>query len=226
MKSSIVGFKTASADLHRRSPWIFLACLCASMVTTVFLIRMEIPHERHLADIVEVKPVILHIENIPETRQRPRAPAPPKPFVPASLPVEVEDELLPDEITIEETTLELEAAPDMPPSLAIPDVGAAAEEEEIFEYFAVDEPPVRLNTVVPEYPPMAERAGITGRVTLKVLVNAEGRVDSVAVIDGPRIFHATSIEAAKKTKFSPARHNDKPVPCWIIMPFRFVREND
>ncbi len=79
--------------------------------------------------------------------------------------------------------------------------------------------------IVPEYPDMAKRAGIEGTVTLKVLVNKTGVVDSVEVIDGPSVFRESAVEAGKATKFTPAKFNDRPVACWVIMPFKFQLDN-
>ena len=113
---------------------------------------------------------------------------------------------------------------DTPPSIILPDLGATSEEEEIYEYFAVEEIPKRLNIVSPIYPEMAKRASIEGTVNLKVLVSKTGTVDSVDVVEGPNIFIKSAIEAARATKFIPAKLNDRPVACWALMPFKFVME--
>lgn len=131
---------------------------------------------------------------------------------------------MPDDITIEDTSLDLEAFPDAPQVVMVPETGASEEEDEIFEYFAVEEHPEPIKNVIPVYPPMAKRANIHGTVTLRVLVNKEGIVDSVKVEKGLKIFHQSAIDAAKATKFRPAKQNDRPVVCWVIMPFTFVIE--
>ena len=66
------------------------------------------------------------------------------------------------------------------------------------------------------------RAGIGGTVTLKVLVNTEGTVDSVAVMDGPEMLVDAAMDAARVTTFTPARHLDRPVACWVLLPYRFT----
>jgi len=224
MGISTVGFKKPSADLHKKSLRIFLLCLIVSILLTGVLITISIPQKNLLEDRVEVPPVIIHLENIPETRHRVMVPAPSKPFIPSGAPIE-SDDLLPDDITIEDTNLDLDAAPEAPPALLVPGVGAVREESEVFEFFAVEEIPKRLNNVIPEYPEIARRAGIEGTVTLKVLVNVVGVVDSVEVIEGPEVFIKSAMEAARSTKFTPAKHNDRDVACWVIMPFRFLLEN-
>lgn len=224
MGVSIIGFKKPSVDLHKKSPKIFLLCLIISILFTVVLITISIPQKNLLKDKVDVPPVIIYLENIPETRHRVMVPAPPKPFIPSGAPIEFDD-LLPDDITIEDTKLDLDAAPEAPPALLVSGVGAAREENEIFEFFAVEEIPKRLNNIIPEYPTIARRAGIEGTITLKVLVNVTGIVDSVEVIEGPSVFRKSAIEAARATKFIPAKHNDRNVACWVVMPFRYILEN-
>ena len=71
---------------------------------------------------------------------------------------------------------------------------------------------------------MAKRAGIEGTVTLKVLVNENGDVDSVEVEEGHSIFRKSAIEAAQAAKFTPAKYNNKAVKSWVLMRFRFVME--
>ena len=173
---------------------------------------------------VEVAPVVIKLTNIPKTRHVVSTAAPAKPYIPGAMPIEVDDEFIPDEITIEDTSIESDDFATAPTLEYVEETGAAAEEEEIFELFAVEEKPERINDVAPEYPKTAERARIEGSVYLKVLVNKKGTVDSVLVVSGPKIFHKTSIDAAKKTRFNPAKHNDQPVACWVYMPFKFEFE--
>ena len=221
MKSSIVGFKIPSADLHKKSPKIFWGSLIFSIMLTVIIIKIPFAYKRVQEKKLKIPPVIIHLENIPETRQRVQMPAPPKPFITSGAPLEVDD-ILPDNVTIEDTKLDVDVFPEAPPAVFIPEHGAAEEEKEFFEFYEVEEIPKRLQNIVPEYPSMAERAGIQGTVTLKVLINKTGIVDSVVVIEGPEIFRKPAIKAAKATTFSPAKYNNRTVSCWVIMPFRFV----
>jgi len=227
MNSSIVGFKTRTADLHRKSPAIFMASLVFSLILTIVLIHTPLPEKKNTDYKIEVPPVILMVENIPKTRHLVSTPAPAKPYVQGSQPIAVDDDILPDEITIEDTNLEPDDTPPTLPFLLVPEEGTTVvEEEEIYEYFAVEEEPKIFDTVIPEYPKFAERAGIEGTIHLKILVNKKGLVDSVKVIKGPKIFHKPSIDAAKKTTFIPAKQYDKPVACWVIIPFKFIAKKE
>ncbi len=230
MGKRIMPFRLTNREFHSRSPYIFLITLAGTIVATGFLLTRSLPPMRSHDRVQETPPVIIQLQNIPETRQVVRTPAPPKPFIPDALPI-ASDDLMPDTITIKDTKLDLAEAPSAPPAILVPNTAgnsipsASAEEEEIFEYFNVEEPPKRTTAVQPEYPEMAKRAGIEGTVMLKVLVNTKGDVDSVEVQSGPSIFHKPAETAARKTRFQPARQNDRAVPCWVIMPFRFVMQN-
>jgi protein TonB len=138
-------------------------------------------------------------------------PPPPKP----KLPVEAEsDEVVEEEIEEEEmlTTTdfdELEAPP--PPKT-----------EEVFEFYAVEVKPQVLKTVEPVYPEMAKKAGIEGRVTVKAMVNEEGRVSYVEIIQSTNpIFDEPAKRAAMGFLFKPGMQRDRPVKVYMAIPFRF-----
>ncbi len=220
--NSVVGFKTSKADLHVWSPRIFMASLLVSIVVIGIILNLKLAGHEDVLEKVETPPVIIQLTDIPQTRHVVNVPAPPFPYDPSGIPIEVDDDIMPDDVTIEDTTIEQNAEVPGPPQVFVPSVDAGAVEGEIYEYYAVEEIPKRTKGVVPEYPPIASRAGIEGSVSLKVLVNTEGAVDSIIVLDGPELFHESAREAAQKTEFTPARQNDQPVACWVILPFRFT----
>ncbi|MBN1292757.1 MAG: energy transducer TonB [Candidatus Latescibacteria bacterium] len=219
MKPSTVGFKTPEADLHRKSPGFFMLCSFASVVFTVIMLYIPLPKHESNSENIKIDPVIIHLENIPETHHQVRAPAPI-----LSIPLEVDDEMMPDDITIESTNLFLDAAVKTPsPMIEVdePEIEVAEEEEEIFDVFAVEEEPEIVHAVVPEYPKEARDSHVQGTVFVKVLVNIKGDVDSLSIVKGPTVFHKSSLSAASAVKFKPAKINDRPVSCWVIIPFRF-----
>jgi periplasmic protein TonB len=229
---SIVPHKVPSADLHRKSPWIFLISLGISLVLIVPMLFFPFYSLERGEKKLTPAPVIITLQNITEARQVVRTPAPRKPFTPSAQPVAAPKAFEPEAATIPDTKLDGEAVPQAPSAILVPEKGGAdtlksagVEEKSIYDYLEVKNPPKRIKTIVPEYPEMASRAGIEGTVYLKVLVNTKGLVDSVEVQRGPKIFHNPAIKAAQSTLFSPAKQNDKEVACWVILSFRFVREN-
>ena len=71
------------------------------------------------------------------------------------------------------------------------------------------------------YPEIARKAGLTGKVFLKFLVDKGGRVSNVTVLKGQEIFRQSAIDAIMQFKFNPAQQNDKPVAVWMTQPITF-----
>ena len=218
---SIIGFKDPRADLHRQSPKILAASLTISVVSMVVVLNLPLFVKEVVEKTYTPPPVIIQLENVPETRQAASAPAPK-----LSIPLEVADDMMLDDVTIESTDLDFVDTPDdIAPMIQIAEpINAGAVEEEIFELFAVEEQPVRLNEVAPEYPETARRAGIEGRVFVRALVGTDGVVEEAEILQGPGELHEAALAAARATQFTPARQNDMPVKCWVQMQFSFELE--
>lgn len=218
-----IGRKAPSADLHRKSPAFFLVSLGVSLALTAAALVTPYHVAKEKAKKEKPVPVIITLENIPQTVQTVSAPAPM-----LSAPMEVADDLMPDDVTIGGTGLdtqaEIPAAPPPPAPVVVKKEEAAKVEEEIFEFVAVEEKPTVTENAVPKYPDMARRNGIEGTVFVMVVVDKNGKVGSAQVLKGPLELHEAALEAAKATKFNPARQNDKPVSCKVVLPFRFVLE--
>ncbi|MFC1490515.1 energy transducer TonB [Candidatus Latescibacterota bacterium] len=221
MEPSTVGFKHKSADLHNKSPKIFAASLLFSAFLTAIIINISYTNNPRVVQKVERAPFVINMEKIPETNRSARPSAPSKPFLDSGMPIEVDDDIMPEEISIEEPISDFDIAAES--SQALP--GAETGEPASTNFSVSEEIPKKLNNIIPDYPEMAERAGVEGAVTLKVLVGVTGSVDSVEVEDGPKIFIESAIDAAKRTRFTPAKYNGEPVASWVYMPFRFMLDD-
>ncbi|MGH7729653.1 MAG: energy transducer TonB, partial [Candidatus Eiseniibacteriota bacterium] len=87
----------------------------------------------------------------------------------------------------------------------------------------VEREPEAITEVKPEYPRIAQEAGVEGRVTVHVLVGKDGRVlDAVlaAKIQVPMLNEA-ALAAARRWVFTPGFANAHPVACWTAIPFHF-----
>ncbi len=80
-----------------------------------------------------------------------------------------------------------------------------------------------LHNPAPEYPGMSRRRGEQGRLTLKVVVNANGDAESVQLdkSSGFELLDKAAINAVKNWKFIPAKSNHQPVAGTVIVPVRF-----
>jgi len=73
----------------------------------------------------------------------------------------------------------------------------------------------------PDYPDVCRKEGITGKVFIKVLVDAEGNVKKTEVMKGPECLQEAALEAAKKCRFDPAVKSGKKVEAWMAIPYVF-----
>ncbi len=162
--------------------------------------------------------IIIQLEEIPETRQERRPPPPPRPVV----PIATEDPNVPDDATIETTDLDLDLDDLLPPPpLEELQEVELEEEEEVVELWKVEKQPEVIESAKPDYPEIALKANIEGRVFVLALVGKDGKVEQVGKVTGPEVFHEAAKAAAWKWVFSPAMQNDKPVRVWVSLPFTF-----
>ena len=90
------------------------------------------------------------------------------------------------------------------------------------DFVPYDKEPQIVKKVEPAYPEAARRAGLEGKVIVKMWVGKDGRVGEVVVLKSDAdIFNEPAIAAAKQFVFTPAYLNKEPVAVWVSYPFRF-----
>jgi protein TonB len=92
------------------------------------------------------------------------------------------------------------------------------------EFTPYDEPPVQLNEITYDYPPLARQAGIEGTVWIKALVDKNGNVRDAVIFKtsgSSAGFEDIAKEGAFKIKFKPAISNKQPVAVWVVYPVHF-----
>jgi len=105
--------------------------------------------------------------------------------------------------------------------------GDKKEDPDPSSFIPVEKNPEPIQLVKPEYPDLARRAGLTGLVVLRVLINTEGKpVKTVVIKVENEIFIEPAKKAAMETLFKPAIQNGKPIMCWLNIPFRFSLNKD
>jgi len=83
-------------------------------------------------------------------------------------------------------------------------------------------PPTPLaSNAKPRYPEDAKAAGRTGTVMLRVVILADGSVADVKALRGDEPFVSAALEAARKWRFEPARHNGQAITVYRIIPVNF-----
>ena len=162
--------------------------------------------------------VVINVDDIPQTEQTKPPPAPSRP----AIPIESEDEDIPEDETIETTEINLSELPPAPPP-------PEDESDEASIFVAYDEPPepiggfaaIQRNLV---YPEIARKAGVEGRVFVKVLIDQQGRVIDTQVIKslGNNGCDEAAISAIKSVRWRPAKQRDRPVKVWVSIPVMFM----
>jgi TonB family protein len=68
-----------------------------------------------------------------------------------------------------------------------------------------------VTKVEPVYPPVAKNARVQGVVRLSVIIDQEGKVESIERIDGHPLLTSAAIDAVKQWVYKPAQIDGKPV---------------
>lgn len=91
--------------------------------------------------------------------------------------------------------------------------------------YLVSEMPRLLTEIRIPYPVEAKKSQVQGAVVMELLIDAEGRVRDVALIEGPGFgLNEAALNAIKGFKFSPAKIQGKGVAVKIRYAYRFVLE--
>ncbi|WP_256216443.1 energy transducer TonB [Nitrosomonas ureae] len=87
----------------------------------------------------------------------------------------------------------------------------------------VDIPPKPIARGSFKYPPTAKRNGIKGYVVLSVLVEADGSVNQVQVLESSPsgIFDAAALQGIRAWHFEPAKYKGDTVRVWAKQKIRF-----
>ncbi|MDC0591423.1 energy transducer TonB [Balneolaceae bacterium] len=158
----------------------------------------------------------IFIEEIIQTKQEFKAPAPPRPSVPIEVP---NDEIL-------EIDAELDF--DEPMDIPVPPKPIQQQDEVEEEIFVVVEnPPVLIGGIASvqshiSYPPLPLKAGIEGRVIVQFVIDKTGKVLDPMVIRG--IGGGCDEEAVRvvlKANFQPGLQRGRPVAVRYTLPITF-----
>lgn len=204
-------YKEPEADLRSRYPrWFELALIIA----LIFTIGIFYAFKKFESSIKLEKVIDQNIETIeiPPTQQIQKPPPPARP----KIPLQSEDEELPEDLTIDEQMFEFDK-----PTEELPPPPPEEEEDPIVPFYALSEKPVEVKRVEPVYPELARKAQIEGTVVVKVLVNTQGDVEKVEILKSHPLLDDAAIAAARQFKFKPGKQRDKYVKVWVSIPFNF-----
>ncbi len=83
----------------------------------------------------------------------------------------------------------------------------------------LDVQPHALHAIRPDYPDMADRRQLSGKVRLRLKLEADGRVSDVDVVSAtpPGVFEDSAIKAFRDARFAPAQKNGHPVRALVLI---------
>jgi periplasmic protein TonB len=74
-----------------------------------------------------------------------------------------------------------------------------------------------LIRILPVYPEIARTARISGIVVLQAIIDEDGRVESIEVLEGHPILAQAAVEAVKQWQYSPTMLNGEPLPVTAVV---------
>lgn len=92
----------------------------------------------------------------------------------------------------------------------------------------VDQRPVSLAALKPNYPYRAKRMGIEGYVTVQFLVDSNGRTHELKILASTPegVFDESVRKTVPRWRFKPGRKAGRPVDTWVEMTIRFELGQD
>ncbi|HVF27568.1 MAG TPA: energy transducer TonB, partial [Pyrinomonadaceae bacterium] len=79
-----------------------------------------------------------------------------------------------------------------------------------------------ISKPVPSYPPVAKAAGVSGAVTVQIMVDESGNVISATAVGGHPLLHEAARQAALQARFSPTLLSGQPVRVSGVITYNFV----
>jgi protein TonB len=107
------------------------------------------------------------------------------------------------------------------------DVGSIAQtaihENLVFESYELDQAPKAIVRVPPIYPYGAREKSIEGAVQVRMLVNPDGSVGQVQVLDArpPGVFEDAVKRTVPQWRFNPGKIEGRPVAAWVVTTIQF-----
>jgi protein TonB len=195
----------------------------AALVLSITAFRININPDE-VSDLQLSRQEIVQIEEIVQTRQIEKPPPPPRPPVPVEVPNDVE--LAQEDLNFD-ATLDLDAALTEPPPP--PSAVTSAEAEPEPEIFVVVEQPPEMIGGMPalledlEYPTLARRASLEGRVVVRIVVNLDGSPSDPSILRSvSEVLDKEAIRAVMLQKFKPGRQRGRPVRVYMAIPVVFA----
>ncbi|TVR33377.1 MAG: energy transducer TonB [Balneolaceae bacterium] len=214
--------KNPNVELRNYYTILWEIGLILTLLLFILLVRIEFStsvQQDYVLDVMEE----VEIEEIVQTRQNITVPPPPRPPVPVAVP---------NHEIIEDIDLNIDAELDFSASAYIPPPPATQadeiddDEDEFFVF--VEQMPELIGGLGAiqskvNYPEMARRARIQGRVHVQFIVNQRGEVENPVVVRGiGGGCDEEALRVVKEAKFVPGHQRGRPVRVQYTLPVIFI----
>ena len=163
----LIKIKTPKADIARHYKRNLMVSIIATLIIMILVFRVQFNPESEI-NLEDSDQEVIEMEEIIQTEQVTTPPPPERPRSPEVVP---DDEIIEDEAFDFEADLD-EGAGDLPPPPPPTDEEEEEEEPEIFESVE-DMPQIKggMDALYDalEYPELAQRAGVEGRVVVQLI---------------------------------------------------------
>jgi len=193
-------------------------------VLVIFIVAMNVrlSPKKKKADLTKEQEVT-KMKDVIQTKQKEKPPPPPRPQAPVEVP---NDEVIKDQNINLNADLNMDQPLDMPP----PPKQKKEDNSEDF-FVAVEQMPKLKGGLAAlqkkiNYPEMARKAGIEGRVIVQFIVDKNGNVENPKVIRGiGGGCDKEALRVVKQAKFKPGRQRGKAVRVQYSLPIVFKLQN-
>jgi periplasmic protein TonB len=211
--------KKPKADLRNYYTVFLQLGMVAVLLLFIVAMKVEFISQQDDVDLTQEQEVV-EMEEIEQTKQEEKPPPPPRPQVPVEVP---NDEIIDDQ------DIDIDADINMDDPLPEPEEPAEEEEEDFF--VAVEDMPELKGGLAAlqqkiNYPDMARKAGIEGRVIIQFIVNESGEVEDPQVVRGiGGGCDEEALRVVKEAEFEPGQQRGKPVRVQYSLPITFQLQN-
>jgi protein TonB len=125
----------------------------------------------------------------------------------------------PKKVTVPEVPVDTSSIAPPEPKEKLPEM---VDGERIYLPREVDKKAYVIKKPEPHYTEVARKNGVKGKVILRAILAADGRVKNIEVLSGlPSGLTESSLTAARLIKFLPARKNGEAVSEWVKLEYTF-----
>ena len=201
--------------------WVLPALAFAILVNGLLFFLLPLLPQKGASFSDMTEPVAVNLVRVLEEEPPQPEEEPPPPEM--EKPQEIPEFFTPDLLRPDVKPLEMDPVPFRielnPRMLSGPQVAL----KRFYEVGELDHPPRPLVKMTPVYPYKAKRLEIEGYVKVKFLVDEEGTVSRVSVLDAsPKgVFEDSVLQTLPSWKFSPGKIMGEPVSSWVVTTIRF-----